>query len=331
MLRRRGLRVRRAAAAARHAGALPARNGGARPLRAPARLRVARATGASSTGCSWRAATPSRSPSRRTSITRIAPGRRPSGSAGPVADSGERRLPAAEASLAAVIRRFELRRRAPRLRGERRRAPAGDGPRGGLGTLGLRPPEAPSGGALHRRCARSARPRRLHRRGRTILERRDRRRACRAREDAAPAPTLFGHSFGGLIAAAAATRADRLSGLVLYEPPMGGVLRDPAVGHGAEALLAAADRERALPTSSTTSAGTPTPRSTRCAPRPVWAARLDTGPRWCASCGRSTLPLPADELSGLAVPTLMLVGSESPDWAAARRRPTPPPSRAPPW
>ena len=44
--------------------------------------------------------------------------------------------------------------------------------------------------------------------------------------EAGPDAFLFGHSYGGLVAAGAAVRLGRLPGLVLYEAPMGGVLAD---------------------------------------------------------------------------------------------------------
>ena len=60
VLRARGVHLRQAAAAARHARALPGRRRGARPLRPAARLRLASATGAWSTGHGRRRDTHSR-------------------------------------------------------------------------------------------------------------------------------------------------------------------------------------------------------------------------------------------------------------------------------
>jgi pimeloyl-ACP methyl ester carboxylesterase len=44
--------------------------------------------------------------------------------------------------------------------------------------------------------------------------------------DAGQGAVLFGHSYGGLVAAGAAARLPGLDKLVLDEPPMGGVLAD---------------------------------------------------------------------------------------------------------
>ena len=67
--------------------------------------------------------------------------------------------------------------------------------------------------------------------------------AARAR----PRPILFGHSYGALVAAAAAPRAEGLARLVLYEPPMGGVLAtDDWLERLPRRWMAAGDRERAV-------------------------------------------------------------------------------------
>ena len=57
---------------------------------------------------------------------------------------------------------------------------------------------------------------------------------------------LFGHSYGGLVSAGAAVRLGRLPRLVLYEPPMGGVLADDAWIERYEDQSQAGDRPTAV-------------------------------------------------------------------------------------
>ena len=131
-----------------------------------------------------------------------------------------------------------------------------------------------------------------------------------------PEPLLFGHSYGGLIAAAAATRADGLSGLVLYEPPMGGVLGTPEWVEGIEALVAAGDRERALRDFLHDIGGYSDAEIDAMRGTPVWEARVAIVPTIVRELrAEHAYRLPAEALVGLELPTLMLVGSESPEWA----------------
>ena len=132
-----------------------------------------------------------------------------------------------------------------------------------------------------------------------------------------PGPVLFGHSYGGLIAAAAAARAEGLDRLVLYEPPMGGVLGGPEWVDRLEALVAAGDRERALRDflqdigrlhGRRDRRHARTRRSGRRAWRPCPPSSASCAPRTRTGC-------PLEALARLAVPALLLVGSESPEWA----------------
>ena len=56
-------------------------------------------------------------------------------------------------------------------------------------------------------------------------------------------PLLFGHSYGALVSAGAAALIEGLPRLVLYEPPMGGVLAEPARIARWETALASGDRD----------------------------------------------------------------------------------------
>ena len=135
---------------------------------------------------------------------------------------------------------------------------------------------------------------------------------------------LFGHSYGALVAAGAAALLPELPKLVLYEPPMGGVLAGEDWTGRFEERLDAGDRERGRSArSSRTSAATARPRSTRWrAPRPGPTAwrwhplfRANCAPReswrWRASS------------SSASTSHLMLLGTGSPAWARRSTRPTP--------
>ena len=135
--------------------------------------------------------------------------------------------------------------------------------------------------------------------------------------EAGPGALLFGHSYGGLVAAGAATRVEGLPRVVLYEGPMGGVWVD-------EAWIA---RFEAPP-------GGGRPGARRCArcSRDVGGytderdrrdgrhARLGGPPRRlhhrpARVSRRARLPLRRPAAGRLGAPALLLVGSESPDWA----------------
>ena len=131
-----------------------------------------------------------------------------------------------------------------------------------------------------------------------------------------PRPMLFGHSYGGLIAAAAAARAEDLDRLVLYEPPMGGVLEGPEWVDRLEALVAAGDRERALRAFLKDIGGYTDAEIDAMGDTPVWDARLATMPTVIRELrAENAYRLPVEALAQLSVPALLLVGSESPDWA----------------
>jgi pimeloyl-ACP methyl ester carboxylesterase len=131
-----------------------------------------------------------------------------------------------------------------------------------------------------------------------------------------PEASLFGHSFGGLIAAAAATRAEGLTRLTLYEPPMGGVLESPAWNDRFAALVAAGDRERALRGFLRDIGGYTDHEIDGMRQTPVWDARLATMPTAVRELrAENAYALPVEALARLTVPALLLVGSESPEWA----------------
>lgn len=131
-----------------------------------------------------------------------------------------------------------------------------------------------------------------------------------------PGATLFGHSYGALIAAAAAPRADGLERLVLYEPPMGGVLATADWLERFRRNIAAGDRDRAVTDFLSHVGGYSPAEIDAMRGTPVWKARLEIVPTAIRElAAEASYRLPAQELAGLTLPVLMLVGSRSPAWA----------------
>jgi pimeloyl-ACP methyl ester carboxylesterase len=127
---------------------------------------------------------------------------------------------------------------------------------------------------------------------------------------------LFGHSYGGLVSAAAASRIAGLPRLVLYEPPMGGVLAEETTIARWEGLIAAGDPDSAVREFLHDVGGYTQVEIDEFAASPVWELRrqvVPTVPRELRAEGCHSLDRAA--LAGLEMPVLMLVGSESPEWA----------------
>jgi pimeloyl-ACP methyl ester carboxylesterase len=127
---------------------------------------------------------------------------------------------------------------------------------------------------------------------------------------------LFGHSYGALVAAGAAGRIEGLPALVLYEPPMGGVLADPETTDRWESLVAAGDRETPVSEFLHTIGGYTHEEIDQLRPTPAWELRKEafhTVPRELRA--ETKLNLESLNLDELELPVAMLVGSESPDWA----------------
>jgi pimeloyl-ACP methyl ester carboxylesterase len=133
--------------------------------------------------------------------------------------------------------------------------------------------------------------------------------------DAGEGALLFGHSYGGLVAAGAALELE-LPRLALYEPAMGGVLAsEERIGRW-ERQIAEDDRDTVVREFLREIAGNTEEQIDMLASTPLWEARREVV---------STLPreLRAELLhrfdpsvfSGVETPTLLLVGSESPRWA----------------
>lgn len=134
--------------------------------------------------------------------------------------------------------------------------------------------------------------------------------------DAGEGALLFGHSYGALAAAGAAARIDGLPKLVLYEPPMGGSLADQAWIDRYETHVTDGERAAAVRDFLRDVGGYSDEQVDAMEHTDAWVNRLaiaHTAPRELRA--ERALELAQLELERLTVPTLMLVGSNSPVWA----------------
>ena len=134
--------------------------------------------------------------------------------------------------------------------------------------------------------------------------------------DAGEGTLLFGHSYGGLVAAGAARLVEGLPRLVLYEPPMGGVLAEATQVDRWESLIEAGDRDTPVSEFLAFVGGYSPAEIAEFAAGPAWELRKQvahTIPREL----RAEAELRLDQLGlpSLDLPVRMLVGSESPAWA----------------
>jgi pimeloyl-ACP methyl ester carboxylesterase len=133
--------------------------------------------------------------------------------------------------------------------------------------------------------------------------------------DAGGDSLLFGHSYGGLVAAGAALELD-LPRLALYEPAMGGGLATADQIERWEGLLREGERDTVTREFLREIAGNDEEAIELQASTPLWEARrqiVGTLPRELRAelAHRFDPTLFAD----VSAPTLLLVGSESPEWA----------------
>jgi pimeloyl-ACP methyl ester carboxylesterase len=127
---------------------------------------------------------------------------------------------------------------------------------------------------------------------------------------------LFGHSYGALVSAGAARRLDALDRLALYEPPMGGVLADVAWQERFETDLAAGEPEAAVRRFLHDVGGYSHVEIDVMEGTPAWERRLAAAPTVPREL-HAERELAAGELGldRLDLACLLLVGSDSPDWA----------------
>ena len=134
--------------------------------------------------------------------------------------------------------------------------------------------------------------------------------------DAGEGVLLLGHSYGALVAAGAAALIEGLPAMVLYEPPMGGVLADAETIDRWESLIAAGDRETPVTEFLHVVGGYSHEEIEQLRRTPAWELRkqaFHTVPRELRA--EAELALESLNLGELGLPVGMLVGSESPDWA----------------
>ena len=134
--------------------------------------------------------------------------------------------------------------------------------------------------------------------------------------DAGEGTLLMGHSYGGLVAAGAAGLLDDLPRLALYEPPMGGVLASPETIDRWERSIADDNRETVVREFLAQVGGYDDAAIDEMAGTHLWEARKRVAPTLPREL-RAELAhgLDREALAEVTAPVLLLVGTESPDWA----------------
>ena len=134
--------------------------------------------------------------------------------------------------------------------------------------------------------------------------------------DAGEDAVLMGHSYGGLVAAGAARLLEGLPRLALYEPPMGGVLVDPETIDRWTRLIEEGDRDPVVREFLGQVGGYDEAAIDEMARTQLWEARKRVTPTLPREL-RAELAhrLDREALAAVTAPTLLLVGTESPDWA----------------
>ena len=125
--------------------------------------------------------------------------------------------------------------------------------------------------------------------------------------------SVLGHSFGGICAIESALLTDRVSKLVLYEPPMGFLASSPQVVDRLGALLEEGKRDELVAVFMREVAGLPPDQVELLRSLPAWEARLaaaHTIPR--EERASREYAFDPDRFRGLDVPTLFLEGGDSP-------------------
>jgi pimeloyl-ACP methyl ester carboxylesterase len=127
---------------------------------------------------------------------------------------------------------------------------------------------------------------------------------------------LFGHSYGGLVAAGAAGRLPRLERLVLYEPPMGGVLADEAWIERFETQLEGGNRPAAVREFLRDIGGYSASEIDAMQETVAWPRRLAVAPTVPRELrAERDLVFESLDVGRLNSGCLMFLGSESPGWA----------------
>jgi pimeloyl-ACP methyl ester carboxylesterase len=128
---------------------------------------------------------------------------------------------------------------------------------------------------------------------------------------------VLGHSFGATLAVEAALRTKDLRRLVLYEPALGQSTDEfPGIIDRLERLIERGEREAALEIVLTEIAGMSLAAIEQVRSSPVWPLRLaavHTVPRELQAARDYTFR--PERFGGLRIPTLLLLGNESPSYA----------------
>jgi pimeloyl-ACP methyl ester carboxylesterase len=129
-------------------------------------------------------------------------------------------------------------------------------------------------------------------------------------------PLVFGHSSGALVVLHAARRRLRLSGAVLYEPPVLTAARHrvPDLADRLDRLLAAGDREATVETFARYGPGMDDAAVDALRGTSRWRAALDLAHTLPSDARLSELVVEPERLAGLDVPVSLLLGEQSPGW-----------------
>ena len=133
-------------------------------------------------------------------------------------------------------------------------------------------------------------------------------------EWAGDAVFLLGHSYGAVCSLEAALLTDRIEKLVLYEPPLGFVGSPPEVVEELDALREAGEPEELVAFFMREVVGIPPEEIEFLRSLPTWQARVaaaGTIPREERS--NRTYEFDADRFRDMRVPTLFLLGGDSPE------------------
>lgn len=126
---------------------------------------------------------------------------------------------------------------------------------------------------------------------------------------------LFGHSYGATVALGAAAVAANLHRLILYEPAPGVPQVEPELLTRLDALLAADERDQLLSVF-LTEVGLDSDALAQLRASQIWAPRVAAAHTIARELRAEEAYRPNSKaFSSLAIPTLLLVGSESPEWA----------------
>ena len=126
-------------------------------------------------------------------------------------------------------------------------------------------------------------------------------------------PFVYGHSSGASLGLEAAARGVPMRGLAVYEPPYGAGATPEFSDELAE--LAASGCESEAASRFLLATGTPAETLKQMQAVPYWAHMSSFAGTLPYDVRLAAAGIPADGLSGISVPVLVLAGGASPDWA----------------